>query len=344
MTALGIETSCDDCSVSAVSEDGGILFLASQSQNSLHNKYGGILPEAASRQHGIWLLPLIEEALKTAPLESIDVIAAASRPGLLGSLLAGLTTAKTLSMAWGRPFVGVNHIEAHVFSPFLWRPPEGRKPEPRFPALALVASGGHSALFSARGPGQSDLLCSTRDDAAGEALDKFGKMLGLPWPGGPEVDRLAAQAPPGAPRGFFPKIKAGGLFFSFSGLKSAAQRLLDGKSREWTEENKAALCADFQESVVSHIMEKTQMAFERSPARQILAGGGVTANSLLRRRLKAWAKSQSLELLLPEKACCGDNAAMIAWTGLKYFLKGETSPLDLCASPRHLKKDFFCSS
>ena len=372
--ALGVETSCDDTSVSLVTEDGEALFLASQSQNSLHAKYGGILPEAASRQHEAWLLPLIEEALKAAPLSQIDVIAASSRPGLLGSLLTGLTTAKTLSMAWGKPFIGVNHIEAHIFSPFLWKknlektprrenspappekrseagepasgrrrksPPGRKKPEACFPALALVVSGGHSSLFYVRGAGKSVLLGSTRDDAAGEALDKFAKMLGLPWPGGPEIDRLSRLSGPRRGRPFFSRIQTDDLSFSFSGLKSAGRRLLQGKSQKWIEANKAALAADYQEAAVAHLMEKTREAFKKHPCRQILVGGGVSANSLLSRRMKEWAERQSVQCLFPEKAYCADNAAMIALTGLKYFLEGKTSPLDLNASPRHLEKDFF---
>lgn len=341
--ALGIETSCDDCSVSVVRDSGEVLFLNQKNQDHIHKKFGGIVPELASRRHEDQLLPLVEQALKIVPLSKIDVIAVTNRPGLLGSLLVGCVTAKSLSLAWGKPLVGVNHIEAHIFSSFLFHKGTDKKRESiQFPALAFVVSGGHSSLFRVEGIGQSLMIASTRDDSAGEALDKFARLLGLNWPGGPLIDELSQKAE--GEKSFFSKIKTPDLSFSFSGIKSQAQRLLSGKSENWIEENKFLLCSDYQETVVDHLMEKFKGAFEKRPVKQAFIGGGVSANSLFRKRLKEWSKQKSVPCFFPEKIFCTDNGAMIAFTGLKYFLRGKTDNLQMPCSPNSLENDFFQTS
>ena len=337
--ALGIESSCDDCSVSIVRDDGEVLFLNQKNQDQIHKKYGGVVPELASRQHGDLILPLIDQALKTVSLSDIDCIAVTNRPGLLGSLLVGCVTAKTLSLSWNKALVGVNHIEAHIFSPFLFKKSEQKKRTSEWPALAFVVSGGHSSLFYVEDVGNSLLLAETRDDSAGEAFDKFARLLDFEWPGGPQLDKLAQTSQSAQP--IFSKIQTNDLSFSFSGIKSQGQRLLSQKSKVWIKENKAGICADYQEKIVDHLMEKLDQVFKEKPVKQILVGGGVSANSLFRKRLKEWSQKESISCYLPEKEFCMDNGAMIAWTGLQYFLKGKTDDLSLPASPRHLDKDFF---
>ena len=337
--ALGIESSCDDCSISIVRDDGKVLFLNQNNQDQIHNKFGGVVPELASRHHGDIIFPLIDQALRRIPLSDINCIAVTNRPGLLGSLLVGCVTAKTLSLSWKKALVGVNHIEAHIFSSLLFKKAEAKKITVEWPVLAFVVSGGHSSLFYVKDVGDSLLLAETRDDSAGEAFDKFARLLGFEWPGGPRLDELAQVSPLG--KQFFSKIQTEDLSFSFSGIKSQGQRLLQKQSKGWIEENKAEICADYQEKIVNHLMEKLSQAFEKKPVKQVLVGGGVSANSLFRRRLKEWSQKKSVPCYLPEKEFCMDNGAMIAWTGLQYFLKGKTNDLKMPTSPRHLDKDFF---
>ncbi len=339
--ALGIETSCDDCSVSVVKDNGEVLFLNQNSQDQIHKKFGGVVPELASRQHGEQLLPLIEQALKIAPLSEIDLIAVTNRPGLLGSLLVGVVTAKSLSLAWNKPLIGINHIEAHIFSPMLFKI-KTTQAKLKFPALAFVVSGGHSSLFHVEDIGKSLLIAETRDDSAGEAFDKFARLLGLPWPGGHLVDKLSQKAK--IKKKFFSKINTDDLSFSFSGIKSQGQRLLAGKSQDWIAEHKPSLCESYQKVIVDHLMDKFEKTFEKQSYKQILVGGGVSANSLLRARLEEWSKQKAIPCWLPEKSFCTDNGAMIAFTGLQYFLKGKKDNLEIPCSPQPLKKDFFIKS
>ena len=337
--ALGIESSCDDCSVSIVRETGELLFLSQRNQDQIHKKYGGIVPELASRQHEEMIFSLIDQALKTVSLSDIDCIAVTNRPGLLGSLLVGSVTAKALSLAWRKALVGVNHIEAHIFSSLLFKKNYNKKINIDWPILAFVVSGGHSSLFYVKEIGDSVLLAETRDDSAGEAFDKFGRLLDFEWPGGPHLDKLAQTNE--SKTSFFSKIQTEDLSFSFSGIKSQGQRLLSKKSKDWIERNKAGLCANYQEKIVEHLIEKLDQAFDENPVRQVLIGGGVSANSLFRKRLKEWSQKKSVLCFLPDKEFCMDNGAMIAWTGLQYFLKGKTDTLNMPTSPRHLDKDFF---
>ena len=335
--ALGIESSCDDCSVSIARETGEVLFLNQKNQDQVHKQYGGVVPELASRRHGEMILPLIDQALKRFSLSDIDCIAVTNRPGLLGSLLVGTVTAKALSLAWSKPLVGVNHIEAHIFSPLLFKKP--KKITIDGPSLAFVVSGGHSSLFYVKDIDRSLLLAETRDDSAGEAFDKFARLLGFEWPGGPQLDKLAQTSRSSMP--IFSKIQTDDLSFSFSGIKSQGQRLLSQKPKDWVEENKAEICADYQKKIVDHLMTKLNQAFEKNPVKQVLIGGGVSANSLFRKRLEEWSQKKSVPCYLPDKEFCMDNGAMIAWTGLQYFLRGKIDDLSLSAEPRHLDKDFF---
>ena len=338
--SLGIETSCDDTCISLVTEAGEVLFHKAQNQDEIHNAYGGVFPEIASRRHQVELLPLIEEALKEVSLKHIDVFSVTNRPGLLGSLLVGFVTAKTLSMVWNKPLQGVNHIEGHILSPFLWTQKE-KQQKLKFPFLALIVSGGHSHLFQVKGVGDSVLLGKTVDDAAGEALDKFAKMLGFPWPGGRFIDQWAQKNK--KPSDFFSPIKTKNLELSFSGIKSSGRRLLEGRSKEWIEENLSLLCFSYQEKIMNHLMNKLDQAFHEHPCDQVVLAGGVSANSFLRRELSSWASQKQIQCSLPELPYCTDNAAMIAFTGLHYFLKGESSDLNLPCVPHHLEKDFFSS-
>ena len=336
--ALGIETSCDDTGISLVRSSGEILFNETCNQNSIHHKFGGIVPELASRNHSFHLLPLVEKALKKASLSQIDVIAVTSRPGLLGALQTGFVTGKTLGLCWEKPVVSVNHIEGHIFSPFLKGINLQDNDTPPFPFLALIVSGSHSHLYHVKDFGQSQLLGATLDDAAGEALDKFGKMLEFPWPGGPHIDSWAAKVKKNSPS-YFSKIQTKDLSFSFSGIKSAGRRLVEEKSTQLIKDNLSEICSAYQKVVINHLMEKLKVAQNFTSAERIVVGGGVSANSLLRNCLNEWSKEKKVKCFFPEKTYCTDNAAMIAYTGLNYFLKNKHSPL-IC-SPHHLKKDFF---
>ena len=341
--ALGVETSCDDCSVSVVKDDGEVLFLSKGDQTQDHAPFGGVVPELASRRHEDQLLYLIEKALKHIPLSQIDLIAVTNRPGLLGSLLVGCVTAKTLSLAWNKPIIGVNHIEAHIFSPFLFSKYQTKPKDIQFPSLAFVVSGGHTSLFYVENIGKSLLIAKTRDDSAGEAFDKFARGLGLPFPGGPHIDRLSRQAVGSRKRknSFFTKIKTKDISFSFSGLKSQAQRFLSEKPENWIKTNRTIICADYEKVIVDHLMDKLEKAFKKRSFKSVLVGGGVSSNYLFRERLKDWCKSVSTPCLFPEKIFCEDNGAMIAFTGLKYFLKGHRDHFEMSCSPRHLDRDFF---
>ncbi|MCY4513179.1 MAG: tRNA (adenosine(37)-N6)-threonylcarbamoyltransferase complex transferase subunit TsaD [Bdellovibrionales bacterium] len=368
--ALGIETSCDDTCVSLVNERGQVLFNGAQNQDLLHDRYGGIVPELAGRNHSLYLLPLIEKALKIVSVNQIDVIGVTNRPGLLGSLLVGYVTAQTLGMTWNKPVIGVNHIEGHILSPFLWskekitekqtlsnpskisaeKPlisqagkrsvisPEDSGTQILYPLLALIVSGGHSHLFYMKGEEEVFLLGCTLDDSAGEALDKLARLLELPFPGGPQIERQARGVLLPEKR-FFSRINTKGLAFSFSGIKSAARRLIESHSPEWLKENQERLCAEYQQVIVSHLMEKLDLAFQLYPCRQVVIGGGVIANGLLRDSLKKWAFEKKVEWAVPQPSYCTDNAAMIAFAGIRQFLRGKIH-LSAC-SPRHLEKDFF---
>lgn len=339
---LALETSCDDTSVSVLDDLGFVKALVALNQDSSHKPFGGVVPEVASRRHSENLLPLIDEALKLsgATWKDISGIAVTSRPGLIGSLLVGVVTAKTLSLLKDIPLIGVNHIEGHLLAALLkdetYLPPEGFG----FPYLGLVVSGGHSHLFEALAPGKYRVLGQTRDDAAGEAFDKFGKMLGLGFPGGVQVDKLAAQ---GNPKAFqFPRalLHENNLDFSFSGLKSAAGRQLESMTPEEREARKADLCASYQEAIVEVLIAKLEKAAKRTGLKNWTVTGGVSANSGLRAEAQKAADRHKAILALPPLRYCTDNAAMVGLAGLMKLKAGEASAQDLSPSASSLPSDW----
>lgn len=327
MLILGIDTSCDDTSV-AVLENRNILSNIVSSQIKFHSKYGGIVPEIASRKHIEWIWDVTEKALSEAKtdLKDIDLIAVCYGPGLIGSLLVGLCFAKSLSYASGKPLVGVNHIEGHIQAIFL------EKSYPEYPFLCLIVSGGHTSLYRVNDFGAYKELGRTRDDAAGEAYDKVAKMLGLGYPGGPVIDALAKEGCNekfNLPRPYL----HGSLDFSFSGLKTAVKVLLKNlgyKEGNVPDEIKKDIAASFQTSVVDVLIEKIKWAISSEKLNRVVITGGVAANSELRRRAEM-LKDKGINVYLPSKSLCTDNAAMIAITGYNKFLKGEISDLFLNA-------------
>jgi N6-L-threonylcarbamoyladenine synthase len=340
---LAVESSCDETAVAVVEDGRRILSSVVASQTALHAPTGGIVPEVAARAHLRWMLPVLDEALERAGLGSpadVDAVAVTYGPGLAGSLLVGLTMAKTLAFLHDRPLVGVNHLEGHIYAAWLIEGEEATAP-PEFPAVALVVSGGHTFLVEMRGHLDHRLLGRTADDAAGEAFDKVGRMLGLPYPGGPAIEATAAGAGPGARRLRLPRAWLGdSLDFSFSGLKTAVRRLLTEEAGG-TADDGVALPADlvvevaaaFQESVVEVLATKTAEAATRKGARTIVLGGGVAANGPLRAAIAERAEALGARLVLPRAALCTDNAAMIGAAGYRRFLAGERAGLDLDARP-----------
>ncbi len=316
---LAIETSCDETAVAVARGDGSILTSQIASQIDLHSPYGGVVPELASRNHNLDLKPLIEKALKDGGIRlgEIDAVAATSGPGLASSLLVGDTTAKAIAVGLGRPFYSINHIEGHLLSPFI-----GAGTDP--PAhVALVVSGGHTMLVSFHGVGNYEVLGSTKDDAAGEAFDKVGKMLELSYPGGPEIARLAEVGDAGAydfPRSM---IDSGDHEFSFSGLKPSALYLLQKIQQPMSQTVMSDFCASFQEAIVDVLVTKLFRAVEEEGVRVAAISGGVSCNARLRERSLAQAESLSIDLRLPEPSHSTDNAAMIAYAAACRRAGGE---------------------
>ena len=324
MRILGIETSCDETAISVV-ENGQILVSnVIGSQIEIHARYGGIVPEVASRQHILSIIPIYRQALAQASVSptSLDAIAVTVGPGLAGSLLIGVNFAKGLSLSLDRPFIGVNHLEGHVYAAWL---EEGQNPEqnPGFPLICLIASGGHTDLIFMAGHGHYELLGQTLDDAAGEAFDKGARLLGLGFPGGPEIQRVAqgSNTPEPLPRAWL----GGSLNFSFSGLKTAllhrtqALGLMESSINpelDVEEQNyrRSALASGLQEAIIDVLVEKTLKAALHYGAKGILLGGGVAANSLLRKEMSG---RSSLPVLVPRPELCTDNGAMVAAAG--YF-------------------------
>jgi N6-L-threonylcarbamoyladenine synthase len=303
---LGIETSCDETAAAVVTDGRSVLSNIVASQMEEHARYGGVVPEVASRRHVEQINHVLQAALSAAGVEQsdVDVIAVTNRPGLLGALLVGVTAAKALAMAWDIPIVGVHHIEAHLYANFL------TDPEAVFPAVALVVSGGHTDLFHVRGHGDYVLLGRTRDDAAGEAFDKCARLMGLEYPGGPAIQRAAVAGDPSAvalPRALLP----GTWEFSFSGLKTAVRRAHEMRPPPRV----ADLAASFQEAVVDVLVTKTVSAAIDTGVEQVFLAGGVAANVRLREVMAAACGRAGLKLHYPSVAMCTDNGAMIAAAG-----------------------------
>ncbi|MDE0119148.1 MAG: tRNA (adenosine(37)-N6)-threonylcarbamoyltransferase complex transferase subunit TsaD [Bdellovibrionales bacterium] len=339
---LAVETSCDDTAVAIVREDGFVVFNQVSNQDEIHQAYGGVVPELASRNHAYYLLPLIEQALKESnhTWMDIDELAVTNRPGLVGSLIVGLVTVKSLSLLLKKPYIAVNHIEGHILSPFLWDQDTPSVSLP-FPFLSLIVSGGHTYLFEVKDFGQYYLISRTLDDAAGEVLDKIARSLGLGYPGGAQMDKISQSVSPG--RYSFPKIKLKekSLNFSFSGLKTSAIHLIQKMKPLENKELIPYICADFQSAVINQIIDRLDRAIQQSGLKSIAIAGGVSANSRLRKQALSWASRSNINLILPPLKYCTDNAAMIGFTGLKQLQKGIKSTQELNCYPHSLKEDFY---
>lgn len=319
---LGIESSCDDTSA-AVVRDGVMLSNVIASQ-SVHEEYGGVVPELASRAHQQNIVPVVDAALRRAGVQKSDLsaIAFTRGPGLLGSLLVGTSFAKGLSLGLRIPMVDVNHLHGHVLSHFVRRTPDDRVPE--FPYLCLLISGGNSQLILVKSDSEMEILGRTIDDAAGEAFDKCAKVMGLPYPGGPHIDRLAVQGDPA--RFKFSKPHIPGLDYSFSGLKTSFLYTLRDETRrdpDFIEKNRADLAASLQATIVDILLDKLGQAVELTGVRTVAIGGGVSANSGVRQAVADFCAARGLEAFIPERAFTTDNAAMVAIAGYFKFLRGE---------------------
>lgn len=325
MNILGIDTSCDDTSAAVVSRGQQILSSIVSSQSEIHSRYGGIVPELASRRHIEMIWPVVDEALSAANVlfDAVDAIAVCCGPGLIGSLLVGCGFAKAAGYARHIPLVAVNHLEGHIFSAFL------EKDKPEFPFLCLIASGGHTSLYIVNAFGQYEEMGRTRDDAAGEAYDKVSKLLGLGYPGGPVIDRLAMDGNVNAfdfPRAWLPES----FDFSFSGLKTAV-RVVVGRDAGLLGNPSfvADIAASFQAAVLDVLVRKVQLAIEKTGIRTVVLSGGVASNSGLRKKIHEMAHERDVKVLLPSLALCTDNAAMIAAAGYYHYISGDIASLDL---------------
>lgn len=331
---LGIESSCDDTSA-AVLRDEYMLSNVMASQ-SVHKEYGGVIPELASRAHQINIVPVVDGALKHAGVElsQIDAIAFTRGPGLLGSLLVGTSFAKGLALSTGKPLVEVNHLQGHILSHFIKRH-GGENRSPEFPFLSLVVSGGHTQIVKVTDYLSFEVIGHTIDDAVGEAFDKCARMMGLGYPGGPVIDRLARE---GDERRFrFARPHIEGLDYSFSGIKTSLLYFLRdklAKNPSFIEENKADLAAGFQKDLIDILMDKLIKAVKFTGIREVALGGGVSANSGLRERVEAEGKKRGWSVYLPELRFTTDNAAMIAMSGLCKFRLGMTCNIDIAPVSR----------
>ncbi len=323
---LGIETSCDETAAAVV--DGNFHVISSVIESSIdqHRSFGGVVPELAGRAHVTTLGPVVAKALSDAGLDphdpQIEGIAVTSGPGLIGSLLVGLSAAKAFALAWGVPFIGVNHLEGHLFAPLL------EQSDLEWPLLTLLVSGGHSMIVLQHAPGRHEVLGETIDDAAGEAFDKIARWLGLGYPGGPEIDRLARRGTAGALK--LPVSMTGSDFdLSFSGLKTAVVRATQKHADVALED----VAASFQAAVCEQLLRKLRAAMQKYEVKGIALAGGVAANSLLRAGIEELASEFGVVAHLPTMAMCTDNAAMIAAAGVYRLGEGEASTLDLAADP-----------
>ena len=333
MNVLGIESSCDETAAAVVRDGRDILSSVVQSQIDLHALYGGVVPELACRAHIEAIVPVVDKALAQAglKLDDVDGIAVTHTPGLVGALLVGVSMAKSLALATGKPLAGVDHIHGHIYAVKL------AFPELEYPFVSLVVSGGHTSLYHSRSETEHGLLGSTTDDAAGEAFDKVAKILDLGFPGGPVIDRLAKGRNPAAVAFSRPFLEPDSLDFSFSGVKTSVLyhvRGQDGKKpRPVATEEIADICAGFQEAVVDVLVEKTMRACARSGSKRIAVGGGVACNGRLREKMTAAAERIGGKAYFPPGRFCTDNAAMIAGLGYHLFREGKKADLMLDVSP-----------
>lgn len=333
MKILGIETSCDETGVAIYDEEKGLIANQLYSQIEMHADYGGVVPELASRDHIRKTVPLIEAALKEANLTACDIdgVAYTAGPGLVGALLVGATIARSLAYAWNVPALGVHHMEGHLLAPMLEETP------PEFPFVALLISGGHTQLVKVDGVGQYELLGESIDDAAGEAFDKTGKLLGLDYPAGVAVSRLAEQGTPN--RLVFPRPMTDrpGLDFSFSGLKTFAANTINtnlDENGKLDEQTRCDIAHAFQQAVVDTILIKCKRALQQTGYKRLVMAGGVSANKQLRADLAEMMKSLGGEVYYPRPQFCTDNGAMIAYTGFLRLKHGEQTDLSVSVKPR----------
>ncbi len=336
LLVLGIETSCDETAAALVRSDGTVVSDAVHSQIKLHAPYGGVVPELASRDHLRNVRPVIRQVFEKAnlPPSAIDGIAVTCRPGLTGALLVGVQAARGLAFALDKPIVGVDHLVGHLLAVFLKFPNMPEQAPPEYPFIALLASGGHTALYRVAGPHLEQVkeLGATRDDAAGEAFDKVGKVLGLGYPGGPVIDRLARNGDPKAVPLTLPMGHTKSFELSFSGIKTQVAARVREHGIPATESELAGVCASFQAAVTSVLAKKLVAAAVQENVRTVVIGGGVAANRELRTRVTDLAREHGIRAVLPELASCTDNAAMIAYAGLVRLRAGERDGWDLVAT------------
>ena len=325
MRVLGIESSCDETGLAIYDTERGLLAHALHSQIALHQPYGGVVPELASRDHVRRLLPLLDQVLAEAELSPTDLdgVGYTAGPGLLGALMVGAMAGRSLAMGWGVPALGIHHMEGHLLAPMLTTEP------PSFPFVALLVSGGHSQLVRVQSLGDYELLGDTLDDAAGEAFDKTAKLLGLGYPGGPEIARMAEQGD--ANRFAFtpPMLDRPGLDFSFSGLKTAVRQAVEQLPGELTDSTRADLAASFQQAAIKALVVKCRRALQATGLQQLVIAGGVSANQLLRSELTQMAAPLGAQVFYPELAFCTDNGAMIAYAAAQRLQAGEQTGLSV---------------
>lgn len=328
MITLGIETSCDETGIALYDGERGLLAHTLYSQVAMHAEFGGVVPELASRDHVRKLLPLIDQALADAGLSKADIggVAYTAGPGLIGALLVGAAVGRSLAWAWGVPAVGVHHMEGHLLAPML------EDPAPEFPFIALLVSGGHTQLVAVEGVGRYQILGESLDDAAGEAFDKTAKMLGLGYPGGPVLARLAEQGRPDIYRFPRPMTDRPGLDFSFSGLKTFSLNTWQQSAQ--TDQDKADIARAFQEAVVDTLAIKCRRAMEQTGMQRLVMAGGVSANRDLRARLRELAEQRGWQVYYPRAEFCTDNGAMIAYVGHLRLAAGQHEGLGFGARPR----------
>lgn len=328
MRILAIESSCDETAAAVLTAPWHLHSSVVASQIEQHRPFGGVVPEIASRHHIVGIVPTVQAALAEAGVGvgELDAVAATIGPGLIGSLMVGVQVAKGIALARGIPFLGVHHLEGHLCACFL------SEPRPQFPFLALLASGGHTGLYDVRAVGSIRCLGSTRDDAAGEAFDKVGKLLGLPYPGGVSIEKAAHG---GEPRFRLPRPLPGrdNLDFSYSGLKTAARRLIDGLGPDLDGGTLADVCASVQQAIVQSMIGKARNALRRTGAARLVVAGGVSANMALRKAAADLGKEMAVEVFLPDPGYCTDNAAMIAVAAAFRLERGESDPLDRAVRP-----------
>jgi N6-L-threonylcarbamoyladenine synthase len=333
MKVLGIETSCDETGIAIYDSNNGLLAHKLYSQVKLHADYGGVVPELASRDHVRKIVSLVRATLEEAELgtKDIDAIAYTRGPGLIGALLVGSSMARSLAYAWQIPALGVHHMEGHLLAPML------DEPVPQFPFLSLLVSGGHSMLVSVRGIGRYEVLGESVDDAAGEAFDKTAKLLGLDYPGGPLLAKLAEQGKGGIYKFPRPMTDKPGLNMSFSGLKTFVANTI--KSEPSDPQTQANIAYAFQEAVVDTLLIKSRRALKQTGLKRIVMAGGVAANKMLRSEFAKASQKDGFEVFYPSFEYCTDNGAMIAYAGCKRLVAGEITPMDSRVMPRWSLED-----